>query len=247
MQLDHPSIRRSLPDPPAQTPEVQAQAWFLQHLAGMQRFTRLRFRGLGSGECEEAVADVLASIFRSSLSAARSGKLHRLTPYHVVVFAVRQYRCGRRFAGYSSTDALAEATQRRGRAVVVSLAAPALSRPRRRQDDFPSLGEILSDRREQSPLERVRQSLDYPLILHRGHIDGKALRIFELLTVERGKGSVDRIAGELGVTPGRVCQLKTRLANALRAQGYEPPPQRSPSGPPQSRGRQPQKELAGAA
>ena len=53
----------------------------------------------------------------------RRGTLHRVTPFHAVVFATKQFWQGRRVAGFTSTDAMAEATAAKNAARPISYLA----------------------------------------------------------------------------------------------------------------------------
>jgi len=50
----------------------------------------------------------------------------------------------------------------------------------------------------------------------------KAPQCFDELALDHGPGHVRRAAGALGVSPARVCQLKSSLAGALSRIGYAP-------------------------
>src|SRR5438552_2962720 len=103
MQLKHSAVFQS-----------PAHIWFLSNYEEIQSRTRACFSFLRVTDREEAVAEVIAVVFKASVLAANKGVLHRVTPYHAVRFAVLQYREGRRMAGYSSTDVMNEATTIKG-------------------------------------------------------------------------------------------------------------------------------------
>jgi hypothetical protein len=231
MQLDHPNVQTSAV---ADQREVSScgHAWFLEKLPEIRCRATAYFRYLNADQREDAVADVVAAVFKSCLSAAGRGTLRNITPCCAVTFAVRQFRSGRRFGGFSSTDVMGEGTRAKGRATLQSLYEPPLraivserQKFRRGKETMP-LSEVLSDRREQDPAERARQSLDYPQILRVERVSWKARKVFRLLSSVRIVGCGLRIAQELRVSPARICHLKSQLAVALRKHDYEPPGQR---------------------
>jgi hypothetical protein len=134
-----------------------ADAWFLGHLAELKSRARGALYRMQADPREEAMAEVLATVFESCLNAARRGALDRVTPYHAVMYAARRHRCGRRFAGSSSCDVMGEVTQVKGQVAVQSLFDPARDEAgHRRPANVLPLAEVISDRREQSPLERTQ-------------------------------------------------------------------------------------------
>ena len=166
---------------------------------------------------EDAIAQVMANVFQASESAARRGVLARINPYQAVVYAAKHYRKGRRIARYSSTDVSSEATRVKGRVHVVSIESADEHNPRM------SVAETLADKRmDQRPLKQVRVNFDYRAIFRREKVSKKAREVFRLMSVTRGYGANKEIALILGVTPGRVSQLKTELATALDKYGYNP-------------------------
>ena len=159
----------------------------------------------------------MAHVYQASESAARRGVLAKINPYQAVVYATKHYRKGRRIGGYSSTDVSSEATRVKGRVHVVSLESPDENDPRM------SVAEMLADRHtDQRPLERVRVNFDYRAIFRREKVSKKAREVFRLMSATRGYGANAEIAAQLGVTPGRISQMKTELATALEKYGYGP-------------------------
>jgi hypothetical protein len=196
-----------------------AHTWFMQHLPEIQSRSRACVSRLPRHQRDDAMAEVVGSVFKASVHAERNGVLARITPFHAVVYAVKHYRQGRRMAGYSSTDVMAEATQIKGRCKVVSLA----SVPEESKDGSMTLAETLADRRQDnSPFEQVRQNMDYPSILRKERVSRKARKIFGLVATDRSTGQGERIAMALRMSPGRVCQLKSQLAEALAKHDYAP-------------------------
>jgi len=196
-----------------------ACAWFAEHAAELASRLRVAFHRLAPEARAEAAADCTARIWEWLLSAERRGTLHRVTPFRLVTYARASWFVGRRFVGMSSTDVMGEAAGWRGRVNVVSLddgATPELS---------PS--ETIPDKRSGgNPFEDVRRNCDYPYILEADRVSAKARRAFALLAQTMGGLKNLELAAELGVSPGRATQLKTRLADALARHDYRCPPVR---------------------
>ena len=198
------------------------QAWFDQHLVELTRRCHTYFRFLPCVEREEAVAETVAATVQYVIRAAARGKLPRLSLGALVWFFGRSCRKGRRMAGFKSTDAMSEAARRRHHHQVLSLNQPGRIHTDR-GEKVARLSEVLADQREDSPLENVRRSLDYPAILDREGVGRKGRQVFAYLCETHGEGSHRELAGELGITPGRVTQIKRELAMCLTRHGYEPP------------------------
>ena len=195
-----------------------AHDWFLNNLDEIRSRAGACLGRLRPEHREEAVAEVVAAVFCAAVRAARRGVLERVTPFHAVDYAVRQYWQGRRVAGTSSTDVVADATTAKRRVRVVSLESPDAEADAANANV--TLAETLADRRvHDMPLEKVRQNLDYDYILRAEKVAAKARRLFSLLSAVRGKGCGNRIAQALNVSPGRVSQLKVLLARALANRG----------------------------
>ena len=194
-----------------------AHDWFMTNLPEIKSRTNAVFARLSPERREDAIAEVMANVYQASESAARRGVLARITPFYCVTFAAKHYRKGRRIAGYSSTDATSEATRVKGRAHVVSIESAD------ENDTRLSVAETLADKHiDQRPLEQVRVNLDYQTIFRREKVSKKAREVFRLMSATRGYGANAEIAAQLGVTPGRISQMKTELATALEKYGYAP-------------------------
>ena len=188
----------------------------------IQSRSKACFSRLTPDRRQEAQAEVLATVFKATASAAKRGTLNRLTPFHLVSYAVQQQRVGRRMAGSSSTDVLSDLTRIKRGTRVISLSQPALGSDNH-EGHRSSLAEMLSDRRvDRSPFEQVRMAIDYAEIFDREKVSKKAREVFRLLAVVRGRGQNQTIARMLKVSPGRISQLKRKLAKALGKHQYGP-------------------------
>lgn len=195
--------------------DLPAHDWFTHHLPEIRSRAHACFARIEGDRREEAEAEVLASVFRACVRAARRGTLARITPYWAVVYATRQFKAGRRFAGTSSTDATSEATQRRGRSRTVSI-----DHVTEHSGRGLTLSQRLADRRHDSPLQHTRRNLDYPQIIQDEVKSKRARQLWTLLIETHGQARVNDLANALGVSASRVCQLRERLAEALRRRGY---------------------------
>ena len=168
---------------------------------------------------EEAVAEMLALIVLAVHSAAKRGRLDQLTAFWLVTFAGRQLTEGRRACGYSSRCAMADATR-------VKRGVHTLSLDRDFDADDPGsrgLSDVLTDRRADDPVEVVRRDHDYNCIFECEQVSEKGRRTFEYLAQTHGDGKQAQLAAELMVSPGRITQLKSEIAEALAAHGYHGP------------------------
>jgi hypothetical protein len=213
MQLNNPPVNQS-----------PAHVWFLKNLPEIRSRARACLVGLRADDREEAMAEVTAAVFKATVHASARGTLDRVTPYCAVVFAVCQYRQGRRMAGYTSTDVLSDAARVLQRVQVTSLESPVVT-PRRSRfvECADTLAETLADRRmDGDPSEQARLNIDYPAIFAAEKVSRRARQLFRLLSEVRGWGCANRMAEILKVSPGRVSQLKKQLADALATHGYAP-------------------------
>jgi len=202
---------------PSLAQQSPAHTWFMQNLTEIQSRSRACLSRVPSRFRDDAMAEVIANVFKASVSAQRRGVLARITPFRCVLYAVKQYHQGRRMAGYTSTDVMSEAAQAKGRCTVVPLSTIV---PDENKRPMP-LSETLADQRQDnSPPEQVRRNMDYPEILEREQVGYKARRVFAHLTEDRTLGCGMAIARELRVSPGRICQFKQQLAQALARHDY---------------------------
>lgn len=192
-----------------------AREWFMANYDELCSRTAACFARTRAADREESMAEAMALAYAAVTRTAQRGNLSRLTVYWLVVFSVRQVRCGRQCAGTSSRCVLSPHTQRRGRVRVTSLEAldPRTSKQRYR--------DALSNGDAEDPSEIVRRRMDYPLIL--AEVSASARATFDFLAVSHGAGRQSDLADELGVTPGRVTQLKREIGAALTARGYAKP------------------------
>ncbi|HUU96072.1 MAG TPA: hypothetical protein VM487_10060 [Phycisphaerae bacterium] len=203
-------------------PRSDAHRWFDHHLPELIRRARLFARRLPRGERDEAVAEILAMMFRYVFSAAVRGKLRVLTAPALVRFYCWAYLDGRRAAGASGRDVFSPRVHRRHGVSVVSLDQPRRIRTRDGETVL-SLSEVLADRRSDRPPEHCRKNVDYEEILQRQKASRKARAVFDLLAETHGAARGVDMARQLRVSTPRIVQLKYELADCLAAEGYGPP------------------------
>ena len=86
-----------------------------------------------------------------------------------------------------------------------------------------SLHEALADDDAEQPDEVVRRRHDLGLALSSDKVSSKARRVFVALAESAGKVKQKELAFDLGVTAGRLTQIKGELASTLSAFGYSGP------------------------
>lgn len=198
---------------------AQANAWILRHYDELVSRACACFSRLTDDRREEAVAEVLAKVLAWAISAARRGRLHRLTVYWAVVYAARHVRCGRRFVPTVSACVMSESGRAKRGVRVVSLDDTVCSDRRRSAP----LRECLADRDAENPFDIVRRIHDYPDILDSEKVSEKANDVLLFLARTHGDGKQSDLAAELGLSAGRITQLKGQLRNALARHGYVGP------------------------
>ena len=212
-------VRLHIPMQPPPASNGAANAWLLRHHAELVSRATAVFAWLDSNSRDEAVAEVIAKAVASVNSASRRGRLHRLTPFWLVVYASRQHRQGRRFAGDNCRCVMSEAAKFKHGIRVASLDDDhgiESSRPR-------WLRESLADRDAENPFEVARRAIDFPAIFALEGVHPKAIATFEFLASTKSEGKLVDLAAELRVTGGRITQLKAELAEALARHDYVGP------------------------
>ena len=197
----------------------RANAWLAAHHDELRSRARVQFAGFDPDLREDCTCELLAIIAASVHSAAQRGTLDKLSPSTCCHYAVKQVKGGRKAAGYTSTDALAEATWLKHGIHITSL-----------ETDFDlgsdkpvSLHEALADRDAEPPVEVVRRQHDLGLALSSNSVSRKARQVFVALAESAGKIKQKELAFDLGVTAGRLTQIKGELASTLSAFGYASP------------------------
>jgi ATP/maltotriose-dependent transcriptional regulator MalT len=194
-----------------------AQAVFAnQYVPEITARSLAHFNRLDPQARHEAVQDCLCQAWANFRSAVEHGKVSRaasagsaanrprdtVTPASLALFANLGFGTGRRFAGSSSTDVLADRTRLMGRTQVTSLNAAG-----------GAVHEVLAARRtERRPDRLVQTRLDWSAFRRSGLLTGQERLALDLLA--QGHTN-NEIAAILGVSPARSCQIKIRLAAAV--------------------------------
>ena len=186
------------------------ESTYLAMLPQIESWAANRHRYLDPAEREEAITETKAWAWQWCCTAAEKGRLDQVNATTLSGYAARMFRSGRRFAGSSSVDVLAPQTKAAGRVSVTSL------------DPAASTAEALTDSKSPQPFDVCRIDMDYPLALEDSALPDRAAECFGHLVQDNGNGHVKRIAGAMGLSMPRVCQLKNALAGALTGIGYAP-------------------------
>jgi len=178
---------------------------FLALVLALETRARFRFRFRSPADREDAVADVVAHGFSAFGRLRRRGMQPAAFPGAFAKFVVLEVAKGLRVGGrVSGRDVLSETHRRRGRFVV------------RRMDDSTPDGhawwrDLAADRRI-DVADQAAFNLDFPAWL--SNLTVTKRRIAELLAYGH---SGDVTARLVGVTPGRVSQVRRELAAAWHA------------------------------
>jgi hypothetical protein len=172
---------------------------FLAVLPAVQTHARICFRKLRRCDSEEAVAETVASAFRSYGSLAQRGKLDRVHPSTLAAYAVHTVRNDRHVGGcQSATDVLSPLAQRRRGLHVGSLT------PRR--DDDGGWHEMTLEDRRVSPADQAAFNLDFAAWLK--SFTRRDRRIISRLAAGERTSAV---AENFALSEGRVSQLRRKF------------------------------------
>ena len=160
---------------------------------------------------EEAIAETVARAVAWTISAARRGTLYRVTAYWLVIYSAQQLRAGRWFAGTSSKCVMSEAARIKRGIRIGSLDEVICV-----DDGRPlTLHECLAGDDGENPFDIVRREQDYADIFEKESVSTKAAATFQFLADTNGEGRQCDLAKELGVSEGRITQLKDEVGVAL--------------------------------
>jgi len=217
----YPSAAKEAPmSTTVNTASQKANAWIEDNLDKLFNYASYRFRFMRPEQKEECVAEMLALTLAAAVSAARRGKLHRLSPHWAVMYAAKRISCGRYIAGSSSRCVMSRATQRKHDFQVVSLNGDWVEDHHRQPAPYI---EALVDGDAEDPFDVVRRRHDYPAIFEAEQVSDKARATFDFLAETKSEGRQLDLADELKVSAGRISQLKDELAEAIGRHGYHGP------------------------
>ena len=181
---------------------------FASLLPRLRRYAGARFRHLNPADREEAVAEVVAYAFASFVRLVRRGKDPTAFPVTFADFACRAVAGGRGLGRRPSARDRLAAGRPAGRPTV-----------RRLDDPMPGGGwwrDVALDRRVGVPAQAAF-NLDFPAWL--ASLPAVKRRVAELLARGHRTGEA---AARVGVTPGRVAQLRRELAASWSARHAGP-------------------------
>ena len=178
------------------------QAGFLCMLPTIRRHLRCRFRPLIDDEArEEALQEAECNCCIAYARLASQGRAHLACPTSLAQHAVAQYWSGRRVgAALNINDVCSSYCQRR-RAIRV--------RPLIRCNDAGGWREMLVEDRRASPADLAASRIDFAAFM--ASLSRRMRRIAELLAIGE---TTNRVAELLGVTAGRISQIRRELKTA---------------------------------
>ncbi len=194
--------------------EVQDQ--FVEMLPEIERRARLTLRHHDPEAREEFTAEVVGLCWLNYLHCVAEGKT--VSSSSLAHYGLLGVRSGRGVCGEDSRDVMARKAQILGRATVESLDAIPIAAPEDLTDSAHDSGwwdrsEVLEDKRIWlRPFERVRIKHDYGQFLKLGEVTPQETAAFNLLAEGHRTGEA---AEKLDVSAGRVCQIKTSIAEKL--------------------------------
>jgi len=207
-------------------PDTARQDLFVNsYLPVLRKRLSWRFRNLDIDAREEAIADCVASAWRSFQNAGdhawdgvaddRRGKA---TPTRLADYIGSSYHTeGREFLGRCTTDALAPACRKAGRTQVRRIDGERLA-PLHADDVAGAAPSELLTSEHNGPATKVRIREDWKVIA--GHCKPMAKAVLGLLI--RGYCNSEISRKRLPISPGRVSQIKHEIASVASGLGYGP-------------------------
>ena len=183
-------------DVPVQT----TQDKFVQMMPHIERIAGHVFKHTNPVDREEAVAETVAMCWKNYLHCVLVGKDVKASS--MAFYAVQTIKSGRSMCGGSRTDAVSQ---------------PARALPEQTAEGAQGCRwpDALVDKRVwERPLEHTRIKLDYSQFLQLPEVTQQERGVFDLLA----QGfRTSEIAGRLGVSAPRVCQIKNSMGEKLVA------------------------------
>ncbi|MBX9583971.1 MAG: hypothetical protein K2X87_27035 [Gemmataceae bacterium] len=181
-------------------PDTAAQAAFLAILPSVERHARVAFRHLNPSDREEAAAEAVAHAWVAFLRLWARGKDPARFPTALARFSALAARNGRRVGGRVASRDVMSAVRREAGVRV------ARSREEEMAGGTPAADLLPADARGRVP-DLAAFRVDFPAWLRR--LTAGRRQAARLLAAGYGTGEV---ASGLGVTAGRVSQLRRELA-----------------------------------
>ena len=182
-------------DPLTQRPQER----FVALVPQIRRQAARALQPLGPEAREELMQEVLANAFVAWFRLVGQGRENIARPTPLATYALRQVRAGRRVGGrLNSRDVLSSAARRRHRLVIERLD--------QWQKGAESWSQLLVEDRHAGPAETAAARID--LAAWWGMLSSRDRRIARALVCGQSTGEVAR---QLGLSLGRVSQLRGRL------------------------------------
>jgi hypothetical protein len=172
------------------------QTGFLAVLPAVQNHARIRFRHLRAELRGEAVQAAIATACISYRRLASQGKLHAVRPSSLADFAVRRVCNGRMIGSRQNSLDLHSSLAQRKHPIRMHSLTPS------EQDSWQA---ALVECKRVPPAELAAFHIDFELWL-----EGFAHRDRQIITALAGGERTAAVAGQFGLTAGRVSQLRRR-------------------------------------
>ena len=184
---------------------------FLKMLPAIQKHARIAFRYLGREARDEAVQEVVAGALAAYVRLVESGRADLAYPTPLSMFAVRQFRTGRRVGTKANVNDVTSPYAQAAKGIRVE-----------RLDHYDAEGdawrEILIEDRRAGPAQTAAARIDFAQWLN--GLAPQRRRIAEVLATGQ---STKQAARQFRVSPGRISQIRRELKDSWeRFQGDVP-------------------------
>ena len=200
---------------PADSP-FPAPCWqkdFLWMLPQIERHARFAFRDRTGEARDEAVQETICNACVVFARLAKQGRAGAATWSSLAKYAIRQVRDGRRVGGSLNVkDVTSDHCRRRKQVKVQSLC--------RWDEPNQEWRDMLVEDKTCTPADLAASRIDFPAFLAR--LGPKKRRIAEMLATGE---STRKVAKQLGVSPGRISQLRRELLEAWHEFHLPPSPE----------------------
>ncbi len=175
------------------------QQRFLQLLPQIEQQARVAFRGLGSEQRQELIAEVIANAYVAFARLVQRGIEDSIYATPLAQFAIRQVRTGRRVGGKLNVKDVTSVHCQRRKGVQVE----SLTRYNQRKEQWQ---ELVVEDRTAGPADVAATRIDFGEWLRT--LPGKQSRIALLLATGE---STSAAARKFGLSPARISQLRREL------------------------------------
>ncbi len=187
--------------------EPETTTWqeeFLEMMPTIEKLACFAFRDLGEEKKEEATSEVVANAMCAFRRLHERGQVQRVFASALARFAIKQLHDGRRVGTpQCSRDVFSRRAQTKA-----GFGVRSLSDPNPRGGDWT---ECLIDERRTPVADQAAFRIDFPAWLT--HQSKRDQRIVEKLSQ---RYTTSEVANEFQISPGRVSQLRSELADSWR-------------------------------